>query len=86
MGTTTSVKLDDDARRDLDELARAGDRTVHYLIRKAVREFIDREKARRALLADSLAAAAHRDESGGGKTLAQARKHFQKKGKGSRTA
>lgn len=78
MGTTTSVKLDDEQKQALQELADADDRSVHYLIRKAVSEFIEREQARRAFLADAQASARAHDQGGGGMTIAQARKHLKK--------
>lgn len=78
MGTATSVKLDEGQKRDLELLAAAGDRSVHYLLRKAVDEFIVREKARRALLADSLAADEEYERTGDGMTIAQVRKHMKK--------
>lgn len=78
MATTTSVKLDDEQKQVLQELADADDRSVHYLIRKAVSEFIEREQARRAFLADARASALEHDHGGGGMTIARARKHLKK--------
>lgn len=39
-----SVRLDDDARRELEEMAARNDRTLSAEIRRAVREYIARNK------------------------------------------
>ncbi len=42
--TTTSIKLDDAIKARLHALAKARRRTVHWLMREAIAEFLDREE------------------------------------------
>lgn len=78
MGTATSVKLDEQQKIDLKQLASACDRTMHYLIRKAVDEFLEREKKRQQFLLDAIAADEEYERTGEGITIAQARKNAKK--------
>jgi predicted transcriptional regulator len=42
----TSVKLDDQLKARIQQLARARDRTPHFLMREAIERFVDQEEAR----------------------------------------
>ena len=42
--TTTSIKLDDALKARLQNLAAARRRTVHWLMREAIAEFVEREE------------------------------------------
>ena len=44
--TTTSIKLDDALKARLQQLAAARRRTVHWLMREAVAEYVEREEQR----------------------------------------
>ncbi len=43
--TTMGVKLDADARERLKQLGAAKDRTPHWLMKKAILEYLEREEA-----------------------------------------
>ena len=45
MSMTTGVRLDDETKTRLKTLAEARERSAHWLIKKAVAEFLDREEA-----------------------------------------
>ena len=44
--TTTSIKLDDALKAQLQQLAAARRRTVHWLMREAITEYVAREEKR----------------------------------------
>ncbi len=45
MGTTTiGIKIDDETRRRLKELAEARNRTAHWIVKEAVSEYLTREE------------------------------------------
>lgn len=52
----TSVRLNEDVEKPLDELARKLDRSKSYLINQAVREFVARQAAENARWEETLGA------------------------------
>lgn len=42
----TSIKLDDDLKSRVMRLASGRDRSAHWLMREAIRQYVDREEAR----------------------------------------
>jgi len=52
---TTAVKLDDTKKKRLQKIAVSQERTVHWLIKKAVDEFLEREEFKKQELAEDLA-------------------------------
>jgi len=43
--STTSLRLSDDVQKRLEALGKAQDRSPHYLMKKAVEQFLDSEEA-----------------------------------------
>jgi predicted transcriptional regulator len=41
-----SVKIDEALKRRIDTLARQRDRSAHWIMREAIRQYVDREEAR----------------------------------------
>lgn len=64
MSTTTSIKLDLETRERLQDLARARDRKPHYLMREAIRQYLDREEAQERERTEALAAWSEFEASG----------------------
>ena len=59
-----AVKLDQDLRDRLQHLAEARDRSTHWLMRKAIEQFVEQEEKREALRQDALNAWAEYQETG----------------------
>jgi predicted transcriptional regulator len=59
-----SVQLETQEKADLEMIARGKDRSVHYLMREAVREYIQEEKAKIAFYERGLSAIADYDATG----------------------
>lgn len=59
-----AVKLDQDLRDRLQHLAEARDRSTHWLLRKAIEQFVEQEEKREALRQDALKAWAEYQETG----------------------
>ena len=59
-----AVKLDQDLRDRLQHLAEARDRSTHWLMRKAIEQFVEQEEKREALRQDALKAWAEYQETG----------------------
>ena len=59
-----AVKLDQDLRERLQHLAEARDRSTHWLMRKAIEQFVEQEEKREALRQDALNAWAEYQETG----------------------
>ena len=59
-----AVKLDQDLRHRLQRLAEAHERSTHWLLRKAIEQFVDREEKRQALRQVALEAWAEFNETG----------------------
>ncbi len=51
-----SVKLDEDTRSRLEQLAQSRRRTPHWMLREAVAQYVEREEKREALRQDTLKA------------------------------
>jgi len=52
----TSVKLDDDLRSRIQSLAEVKQRSSHWIMREAIRDYVEREEKREALKQDALRA------------------------------
>ena len=59
-----AVKLDQDMRDRLQHLAEARDRSTHWLLRKAIEQFVEQEEKRETLRQDALNAWAEYQETG----------------------
>jgi predicted transcriptional regulator len=51
-----AVKLDPSIHARMQKLAKVQDRSTHYLMRKAIAQYVDREERREALRQDALRA------------------------------
>jgi predicted transcriptional regulator len=51
-----AVKLDDDSRARIKKLADARQRTPHWMMREAIKQYIDREEKRESFRQDAIAA------------------------------
>lgn len=56
MATPTSIKLDDDLKGRVQQLADARRRSAHWLMREAIAQYVEREERREALKRDTLQA------------------------------
>jgi predicted transcriptional regulator len=52
----TSLKLDDAMKSRVQQLAAARDRSAHWLMREAIREYVEREEKRESFRQDALRA------------------------------
>lgn len=59
-----SVKLDPDTRARMERLAEARRRTTHWIMREAIREYVEREERRETFRQDALKAWEEFQESG----------------------
>jgi len=50
----TSVKLDDDLKNRIHHLAKVQHRSAHWIMRKAIRDYVEREEKREAFKQDAL--------------------------------
>lgn len=62
---TKAVKLDDETCRRLEALGEARKRTPHWLMKEAIRQFLDREEETDAIRRDTLARWERYVETGG---------------------
>lgn len=60
----TSVKLDDDLKSRIQQLAEARHRSAHWIMREAIRTYVDKEEKRESFKQDALAAWAEYQENG----------------------
>ncbi len=51
----TSVKLDDDLKNRIQHLADIRHRSAHWIMREAIRDYVDREEAREGFKQEALA-------------------------------
>jgi predicted transcriptional regulator len=51
----TSLKLDDATKARVQHLAAARDRSAHWIMREAIRQYVEREEARESFKAEALA-------------------------------
>ena len=68
----TSVKLDDDLKNRLKDLANARRRTPHWIMREAIRDYVEREEKRETFKQDALNAWKSYQENGLHLTLEEA--------------
>lgn len=54
MATATSVKLDDELKGRVQQLADTRRRSAHWIMREAIAQYVDREEKREALRRDTL--------------------------------
>lgn len=54
MATATSIKIDDELKQRVQQIAASRQRTAHWIMREAIREYVDREEKREALRNDAL--------------------------------
>jgi len=50
----TSIKLDDELKRRIQYLADSRNRSAHWIMREAIREYVEREEARERFKQESL--------------------------------
>lgn len=56
MPTATSIKLDDELKVRISQLAQSRRRTSHWIMREAIAEYVEREEKREAFNRDTLKA------------------------------
>ena len=56
MASATSVKLDEDMKTRVQQLAVTRKRTSHWIMREAISQYVEREEKREALRQDTLRA------------------------------
>ncbi len=52
---STSLKIDDDLKRRVQGLAGLQDRSAHWIMREAIRQYVEREEAREDFKREALA-------------------------------
>ena len=60
----TSLKIDDALKGRVKHLASMRDRSAHWIMREAIREYVEREEARESFKAEALASWAEFQETG----------------------
>ena len=60
----TSVKLDDELKSRIQNLADARQRSAHWIMREAIRDYVEREEARESLKQEALTSWAAYQETG----------------------
>ncbi len=56
MASPTSIKLDDDMKERVQQLADSRKRTSHWIMREAIAQYVEREEKRETLRRDTLEA------------------------------
>jgi len=56
MAKPTSLKLDDDLKERVEQLASVRRRSAHWVMREAIEQYVEREEKREALRQDTLRA------------------------------
>lgn len=64
MAVVTSIKLDDELKGRVQDLAAARRRTSHWIMREAIAQYVEREEKREALRQDTLKAWEELQETG----------------------
>ncbi|GGA97932.1 CopG family transcriptional regulator [Brucella endophytica] len=64
MTTATSVKLDDELKQRVRDLADVRQRSAHWIMREAIQQYVDREEARESFKQEALASWASYQETG----------------------
>jgi len=62
--STTTLKLNTDTKQRLKRLAEARERTPHWLMKRAIEEYVDREEKREQFRLDTIAASEEFDRTG----------------------
>jgi predicted transcriptional regulator len=70
--STTSIKLDDETKRRVQELARMRRRSTHWLLREAVAQYVEREERREQFRQAALSAWAEHQATGSHVTAEEA--------------
>ena len=60
----TSVKLDDELKNRIQDLADARQRSAHWIMREAIRDYVEREEARESFKQEALASWTAYQETG----------------------
>lgn len=60
----TSVKLDDDLKKRIQNLADLRKRSAHWIMREAIRDYVDREEKRESFKQEALASWTAYQETG----------------------
>lgn len=60
----TSVKLDDELKKRIQHLADLRHRSAHWIMREAIRDYVEREEARESFKQESLASWTAYQETG----------------------
>ncbi|MDX1585645.1 MAG: CopG family ribbon-helix-helix protein [Balneolaceae bacterium] len=60
----TSIKLDDDMKSRIQSLAEARHRSSHWIMREAIRDYVEREEAREAFKQEAIASWKSYQETG----------------------
>ena len=60
----TSVKLDDDLKHRIQQLADTRQRSAHWIMREAIRDYVEREEARERFKQEALASWTAYQETG----------------------
>lgn len=60
----TSIKLDQNMRARIENLAASKQRTMHWMMKEAIRQYVEREEKYEALKQDVLASWKHFQETG----------------------
>jgi len=60
----TSVKLDDELKKRIQNLADVRNRSAHWIMREAIRDYVEREEARESFKQESLASWTAYQETG----------------------
>jgi predicted transcriptional regulator len=60
----TSIKLDDDLKDRIQNLAGSRQRSAHWIMREAIREYVEREEARQSFHEEAEASWQHYQETG----------------------
>jgi predicted transcriptional regulator len=68
----TSLKLDDATKDRVQHLAALRDRSPHWIMREAIREYVEREEARESFAAEAMASWVDYQETGRHLTAAEA--------------
>jgi predicted transcriptional regulator len=60
----TSLKIDDDLKERVQTLANLRDRSAHWIMREAIRQYVEREEARESFKQEALASWTAYQETG----------------------
>jgi predicted transcriptional regulator len=60
----TSLKIDDELKERIRQLADLRDRSAHWIMREAIKQYIEREEARESFRQEALASWSHYRETG----------------------